>query len=101
MRGVDSHALIPQISIDRSLPFPARPPAARRPREGNKRSVLPAAPFRLFPPSCSRPLRTRLPRPRNAPPPRWAAVRTPGPASFWELARAAGRGRPLSGGWAV
>ena len=38
-------------------------PSAGRPREGNKRSLLPAAPFRLFPPSCSRPLRTRCPAP--------------------------------------
>lgn len=56
-----------------SLPFPARQPvspSARRPREGNKCSVLPVAPFRLFPPSRSCPLRTRWPRPRDAPPPR-------------------------------
>ena len=45
-------------------------PSARRPREGNKCSVLPVAPFRLFPPSRLCPLRTRWPRPRDAPPPR-------------------------------
>ena len=51
----------------RSLPVS---PSARRPREGNKCTVLPVAPFRLFPPSRSCPLRTRWPRPRDAPPPR-------------------------------
>ena len=56
--------------------------SARRRREGNKCSVLPVAPFRLFPPSRSCPLRTRWLRPRNAPPPRMRSGANLGPCLF-------------------
>lgn len=75
--------------------------SARRPREGNKRRILPVAPSRLFPPSSPRPLRTRWPRPRTPRPHAPAATRTLGPTSFWELAHAAGQRRRLGGSWAV
>lgn len=77
-------------------------PSARRPREGNKCSVLPVAPFRLFPPSRSCPLRTRWPRPRNAPPPRLCSGANLRPRLFSRTCARSGAGAAVkSVGWAV